>query len=112
MIVISRVRRSGRVDFVIVLAEENIERIRRYDPVMVSYQQLPAEYSLRRPESISVTYATAAELVEIERMSAVDPDWKNNALKMLSRGFEFRADLGDHDFGPVVLGKPPEGTKQ
>lgn len=112
MMLISRVRRNGRVDFAIVLDETSIERMKRYDPAQIFYHSLPAEYSTRRPESISVAFATAAELKQIEEMSLSDPDWKDKALKMLSRGFEFREDLGDHDFGPVVLGKPTEGPKQ
>jgi hypothetical protein len=112
MMIITRVRRNGRVDLVIVLAEENIERIRRYDPAQFDYSTLPVDSSLRRPETVAVAFATAAELGEIERMSASDSDWKEKALKLLSRGFEFRPDLGDHDFGPTVLGKPTEGAKQ
>lgn len=112
MMLISRVRRNGRVDFVLVLDDVAIERIKRYDPAQVFYHALPPEFSQRRPESIAVAYATAAELKQIEEMSVADPAWKDKALKLLSRGFEFREDLGDHDFGPVVLGKPTEGPKQ
>lgn len=109
---ITRVRRNGRVDILIVLADENIERMKRYDPAQVLWKGLPPEYAMRQPESVGVAYATADELVEIECMSQSDPDWKEKALKMLSRGFEFRPDLGDHDFGATVLGKPTKGTKQ
>jgi hypothetical protein len=112
MMLLSRIRRNGDVDLVVVLADENIERIKRYDPAQIPWAQLPKEISMRRPHTIGVAYATADELKVIERMSASDPDWKEKALVMLSRGFEFRPDLGDHDFGPVVLGKPTEGPKQ
>lgn len=109
---IARLRRNGTVDLVMVLSDENIERMKRYDPAQMPWATLPLEFSTRRPHTIGVAYATAAELVEIERMSLSDPDWKEKALMMLSRGFEFRPDLGDHDFGPTVLGKTTEGTKQ
>lgn len=112
MMIIARVRRNGKVDVVIVMAEENIERIRRYDPAQVNWRDLPPEYSMRSIHSVGVAYATADELKEIERMSLSDADWKEKALKTLSRGFEFRPDLGDHDFGPTVLGRPTEGPKQ
>lgn len=111
MMLISRVRRNGRVDFVLVLDDLSIERIKRYDRAQVFYHALPAEFSQRRPESIAVAYATAAELKQIEEISVTDPDWKDKALKLLSRSFEFRPDLGDHDLGVVVLGKPTEGPK-
>lgn len=110
--VLSRLRRNGNVDVVLILAEENIERIRKYDPAEIQWQQMPHDIAMRRPQVISVAFATQAELDEIERMSQTDPDWKEKALKMIARGFEFRPDLGDHDFGPTVLGKPTEGTKQ
>ena len=112
MMLISRVRRNGEVDLVLVLAEENIERLKRYDPAQVKWIELPHEVSMRRPHSIGVAYATAAELAAIERMSVSDPDWKEKALEMLSRGFEFRPDLGDHDFGATLLGKATKGWKQ
>jgi len=112
MMLITRVRRNGRVDILIVLAEENIERLKRHDPAEVIWATLPVDCSARRPETIGVAFATAEELKEIERLSVCDPDWKEKAIKILSTGFEFRPDLGDHDFGPMVLGKPTEGIKQ
>lgn len=112
MILLTRVRRNGRVDMLIVLAQENIERIRQYDCAEVIWSQLPPEYSQRRPGTIGVGFATAAELFEIERMSATDPDWKEKAFKLLTRGFIFKPEAGDHDFGPTKLGEPTEGTKQ
>jgi hypothetical protein len=112
MMLISRVRRNGRVDVVIVLSDDNIERIRKYDPAQVEWMQLPDEICHRSPQTIGIAFATADELREIERLSVADADWKEKALKMLSRGFEYRPDLGDHDFGPTVLGKPTPGVKQ
>lgn len=112
MIVIANVRRNGRVDIVIVLAEENIERIKAYDPAEIIWSQMPAEYSMRRPGTIGVAFCSAAEQKQIEEMSANDPDWKEKAIKLVCRGFEFRPDKGDHDFGPTIMGKPTEGVKQ
>lgn len=112
MMLITRVRRNGRVDVLIVLAQENWERICRYDPAQINWALLPPEYSTRRPETIGVAFATAEEQAEIERLSQTDPDWKEKAFKLLSRGFKFRPDLGDHDFGPTVLGQPTKGVKQ
>jgi hypothetical protein len=112
VIIRTRVRRNGTVDLLIALAEENIERIRQYDAAEVIWPQLPQEYCMRRPHTIGVTFCTQAEQDEITRMSNTDPDWKDKAFQMLTRGFEFKPELGDHDFGPTVLGKPTEGTKQ
>jgi hypothetical protein len=96
----------------IALAEDNIERIKQYDQAEVIWPQLPPEYSTRRPSTIGITFCTQAEQDEIARRSNTDPDWKEYAFKLLTRGFEFKPDKGDHDFGPFVFGKPTEGTKQ
>jgi hypothetical protein len=96
MMMITSVRRNGRVDVVIVLSEENIERIRRYDPMDINWDETPSDIRTRLPQTIGVAYATQEELTTIEKMSASDPDWKEKALAMLSRGFDSRADLGDY----------------
>ena len=112
MLILTRVRRNGTVDLLIGLGDDNIERIRSYDAAEVVWPQLPHEYSMRRPHTIGITFCTQAEQDEIARLSNSDPDWKEKAFKMLTRGFEFKPEMGDHDFGPTVLGKPTEGTKQ
>lgn len=112
MILLTKIRRNGSVDLLIALNEENIERIRNYDAAEVIWPQLPRDLAMRRPTTIGVTFCTQQEQAEIERMSVQDPDWQEKAFKLLTRGFEFKPDKGDHDFGPTLLGKPTEGSKQ
>ena len=113
MMLLTQVRRNGTVDLVIVLDETSIDRIKRYDPAEVQWPLLPAMYSSRRPATIAVAFATKSDQAEIERMAASgDPDWKEKAIKFISRGFQYRPDQGDHDFGPTVLGEPTKGPKQ
>lgn len=112
MLMLTRVHRSGTVDLLIVLSEESIERIRKYDPAEIIWAQLPPEYAMRKPHVIGVGFCTEAEQKEIERLSNSDPDWKEKAFAMISRGFAYKPEAGDHDFGPTVLGKPTEGKKQ
>lgn len=112
MMLLPRVRRNGTVDLLIVLDEESISRIRLYDNAEVLWAQLPPEYSMRKPNCIGVGFATAAEIKQIEEASVSDADWKEKAYALLTRGFKFQPDKGDHDFGPIVLGKPTEGVKQ
>jgi hypothetical protein len=112
MLIICRTRRNGTVDMLIALAEDNIERIRAYDQAEVLWPQLPSEYSMRKPGTIGITFCSQAEQNDIEWRSATDPDWKEYAFKLLTRGFEFKPEMGDHDFGATVLGKPTEGKKQ
>jgi hypothetical protein len=112
MMIIARTRRNGTVDLLIALDDENIERIRKYDHAEVIWPQLPPEYSMRKPSTIGITFCTKEEQDQIARMANTDPDWKEKTFALLTRGFEFKPDKGDHDFGPVVLGKPTEGPKQ
>ena len=112
MIILARIRRNGTVDLLIALTEENIERIKQHDAAEVIWPQLPAEYAMRRPTTIGITFCSAEEQAQIERMSNTDPAWNEKAFAMLTRGFEFKPDRGDHDFGPTALGKPTEGPKQ
>ena len=113
MILLAQVRRNGTVDLCIVLDEVSIERIKRYDPAEVQWPQLPPIYSSRRPATIGVAFATKSDQAEIERMAASgDPNWQEQAIKLVTRGFEYRPDEGDHDFGPTVLGEPTKGPKQ
>jgi hypothetical protein len=112
MMILTKLRRNGTVDMLIALDDDNIERIRHYDQAEVVWPQLPQEYRMRRPSTIGITYATKEEQDQIARMSISDPDWKEKAFVLLTRGFEFKPELGDHDFGPTVLGKPTEGQKQ
>lgn len=111
MMLLPRVRRNGTVDLLIVLDEESITRIREYDNAEVLWNQLPPDYSMRKPNCIGVGFATAAEIKQIEESSVSDPDWKEKAYSLVTRGFKFQPEKGDHDFGPVVLGKPTEGVK-
>lgn len=110
MLLLAKVRSNGTADLLIVLSDENIERVRHYDPVEVLWRELPKEYAMRRPHTIAVTYCTPAEEAQLLQQSVSDPDWRAKAFAALTRGFEVKP--GDHDFGPTVLGKPPEGTKQ
>ena len=112
MMILTRVRRNGTVDLLIALAEENIERIKQYDAAEVIWPQLPREYAMRRPSTIGITFCTEEEQRFIQSISNTDPNWQEKAFALLTRGFEFKPDRGDHDFGPTVLGKPTEGTKQ
>lgn len=110
---VTRVRRNGRVDLMIILDESSVGRIKAYDPAEVVWTQLPYDTSMRAPATIAVAFATAAEQREIELLSQSDPDnWRQKAFDLLSRGFEFHPEKGDHDFGPTVLGKPTGGVKQ
>lgn len=113
MLLLTTLRRNGTVDLFIALDEPSVDRLKEHDPAEVYWRELPPDYSMRLPNTISIGFCTKEDQAEIERMSASgDPDWKKKAFEFLGRGFKFRPELGDHDFGATLLGKPTEGPKQ
>jgi hypothetical protein len=109
LLLLTQVLRNGTVNLLIVMSEENIERIKQYDQAEVHWGQLPPEYSMRKPRTIGVGYATEAEMVQIEKL--VMKGKKDEAFALVTRGFKYRPEKGDHDFGPTLLGQPTQGTK-
>jgi hypothetical protein len=109
MILLTAQRKDGTVNLVIVLGDENVERIKQHDAAEVIWQQLPWKYSSRLPHTIGIAYATSQEMQNIEQLAR---EGKNQeAIDLVTRGFRYRPELGDHDFGPTVLGEPTKGVK-
>lgn len=95
---------NGRVDLLVVLEDDNIERIKQYDPAEVKWSDLP--YWAVRPGVIGIGYATADEVRRIHEFAeAGKPE---EAIKLVSRGWKFRPERGDHDFGATPLTKKGE----
>lgn len=89
---------------IVVLSDENIERIRERDPVEVVTPEIAAvmgpEYAWRTLRDVVITYATADEMVTA---AALIKDGKvREALQLLTRGYRYRPDRGDG-------GKPERG---
>jgi len=104
-LIVPLLKPNGKVDLLVAYDEDALKRIRNYDPGEIVWSQFPAEYRNRLPGTISITFCSAEEQREIERLSVSDPDWKEKAFEKLTRGFEYQPDRGDHDMGPIVLGK-------
>lgn len=92
---------KGRVDLLIVLEDDNIERIKQYDPAEVKWSQIP--WPDVRPRTIGIGYATAEEIKKIHKLA--EEGKPQEAIKLVTRGFKFRPERGDHDFGPISLGR-------
>jgi hypothetical protein len=75
---------SYRGRLVIVLDEENIERIQQADPFDFDGRKVPTVLTLAMPLQITVAYATKAELDKIVAMQQ-HPDL---LMEYLSRGFK------------------------
>ncbi len=80
-------------DLFIILQDENIARMKAYDPVEVVTAQFPIPIADRKIHNVMVMYATDEDVETITALCQAGQLPK--ALKYLSRGFRFRPD--DHD---------------
>jgi hypothetical protein len=85
----------------IVLQEENLERIRQYDPAEVSLAKVhelqPQRFEGLKLKDVLIGYGTDADVREALHLLATGA--VRQGLQLLSRGFRYRPDAGDHD-GP------------
>ena len=94
---------KDKIKLLVILEDENIERIKEHDCAEVIWAQL-APYSCHMvPESITIGYATADELKKIQKWAKEGNIAE--AIKLVTDGFKYRPERGDHDFGPVSLTK-------
>lgn len=79
----------------VVLSDENLTRLREYDPAEVTVDKLGPPWASMRLKDVIIAYATAREL---EALTHLRTDGEvRRALMDLSRGFKFRPDRGDSD---------------
>lgn len=87
MMLMTRTRLTGEVDLILILAKDDLEQVENYEPISVNWRELPPEVNRCRANRVTVAFATAEELKEIERMRLADAvNWQVNVLNMLSRG--------------------------
>lgn len=90
----------------VVFQDENLERIRAYDPAEISVPQIEQEMTLShnlRLKDVIVTYANPADMEHLEELWRQDKG--HEALRFLCRGWKYRPDAGDHDRGPERLAR-------
>jgi hypothetical protein len=93
----------------VVLGDDGVERIKAYDPAQLNIWKLPEYWRRLRLRDVLIGYATPADIERMMEMIQRDGN-PLEALRFLSRGFEFRPADGDHD-GPYLSAKPDGGTK-
>jgi hypothetical protein len=84
------------MDLFVILEDDNIERIKQYDPAEIVRSNLGpmARLTIR---NVVIMYASKADIATVMPMfENGDP---NQAMRHLSRGFRYRPDAGDHDDG-------------
>ena len=79
----------------ILLEDENVQRIKKYDPAQWEPKKMGGIWSNLRLNTVLIGYANAVDAAKVLQLAQSGKT--DEALKMLSRGFEFRPDLGDHD---------------
>ena len=94
----------------VVFGQENLDRILQYDPAEVTLNKLGAPWDRMRLKDVLIGFATAAEEAEVMRLSGAGEGRK--ALQMLSRGFRYKPDTGDHDGPYLSMRTGNEGPKQ
>lgn len=92
---------------IIVLLDHNLERIKRYDPCVFNMRQL-AEFAGLECAGIMVAYCTPEEKEQI-LLNIATGGKLSETLELLTRGFEYRPDLGDSDNPPTVIRPPGRG---
>jgi hypothetical protein len=88
---------EGRRVVLIILGPDNIERMQEKDPFEVHCRDLLGDVPIN---SITVAYATGAELTQIEELlrQGKRAEAMDLALTTVS-GFRYRPERGDHDRG-------------
>lgn len=86
----------------VFLEEENLDRMKEYDPAEVNTARLGEAFLRLRLREVIIGYATAADLKTVIELCHVGKPRK--ALRYMTRGFRYRPDQGDHD-GPYLSAK-------
>lgn len=88
---------SGPNEFVVhlILGNENIERLKAYDPAEFLIGHLPPPYRTWTLKGVMLMYATPEEQQRLQQIG--DVDRLIAELKQLSRGWTYKPEQGDHD---------------
>jgi hypothetical protein len=87
----------------IVLEDTNLERLREHDPAQVELSKMTPPWPSLHLDDFVIAYAAVEEVKLFKEL--VQADRVGDAVGMLSRGFRFRPDKGDHESGYVSIKK-------
>lgn len=90
-------------DLFVILEDENIERIKNYDPAEIVTQNMPKPWRSMSIRNVILMRATSEEMIHITSLHNFD-DVKA-AIKNLSRGWKYKPKSGDNDGSYQMLGK-------
>ncbi len=94
----------------VVLQADNIERIREYDPAVVTINSFGEPWNGMKLADVSITFATAEDEKEAFRLCREGMILE--AVRFLTRGFRYRPDKGDKDGAYESALNPHHSTKE
>jgi hypothetical protein len=90
--------------------DEGMERLKAYDPGELVLKQLGEPWISRELKDVLIGYCSPADFAKIQEIIA-ETNNPGEALLYLTRGWKYRPDAGDHDFGPISVKIDPNATK-
>ena len=89
----------------LVMGESNVQRIKEWDPAVFSPLKLGHPWNSMKLRDVVIMYASPGEIELLDQVKSLEQ--LKDYLRLLSRGFKFRPDLGDNDapyFGKNIAG--------
>jgi hypothetical protein len=101
---------QGEYALFVVLEDDNIVRMKEYDPAEVDLHKLGPPWNKLRLRTVIVGYlAPGEDTKEFHRL--IGEGRPKAAIRYLNRGFRFRPERGDHDADYLPLRFKPGETK-
>jgi hypothetical protein len=96
------------------LGDDNIERVRQYDPAEVVLSQLGEPFQRLKLKDIVVGYCSEDDFKKVQEIYHAEPTnaGMKKALRYLTRGYKFRPEFGDHDGPPLSIKIDPKEPTQ
>lgn len=97
-------------DLFVFFEDENISRIKEYDPAEVVKKHLPGLFQKLQIRNVVIGYVAPGEMDAVFTRLQNGEDVRA-VLRTLTRGFRYRPDQGDHD-APYLSVKPSKERPQ
>jgi hypothetical protein len=85
----------GQYSVFVILQDDNLERIKTYDPAEITLNKMPDPWISMKLKDILIGYASESETADL--LACNDEESRQSFLRRLSRGWKFRSERGDHD---------------
>lgn len=79
----------------VILEDTNMERLKKFDPAQLGIEKMGPPWTSLKLNTVLIGYCPAEEMPHVDAL--FQQRKAQEALQFLSRGFEFRQDLGDND---------------